>query len=283
MDRIISVDTGSLQKLKNTYEALDYIAKAGYKYFDLSLYWESACDNLGNRDDYINETLRLKKYAEELGLKCIQSHSYFTSGFTKEAIEKRIRIISQDIRITKLMGANLTVVHPIWELSKEENVKFLKTFLPLLEELDMKIAIENVWGAKDDKPSIMCSSTPSGLKELLEEINDPHYVACLDIGHAEMCDMETSALEFIKVLGNKIETLHIHDNDKCYDLHQIPYTNSINFDVIFMELGKSNYSGPINFEVERCYASFPKELYIPVLELLKHIGNHFNNIIEREN
>lgn len=279
-NRIISTDTGSLCKLKDTFEALDYIAASGFKFFDLSLYWESACDNLGTRSDYIEKTLELKNYADKLGLICIQSHSYFTSGIDKKALEKRYQIISQDIKITKLMGANLVIAHPVWELSTDENVKFLNQFLPLLKELDMKLAIENVWGVVDEKSSIMCSSTPDRLKELMEKLNDDHFTICLDIGHAEMQNMKTSSVDFIRTFKDKISTLHIHDNDTYADLHQIPYTYAIDFDTIFDELKNSNYKGPINFEVERCYSSFPKELYVSVLRLLKDTAEYWRKKLD---
>lgn len=275
MKRYVVVDTGGLTKLKDTYEALDYISKAGYKAYDLSLFWESALDSIGTSNDYQKQALELKQYADKLGLVCRQTHSYFTCGASPELIEKRFNIISQDLKVSKLVGAKISIVHPIWELSLDENVIFLKRFLPLLHELDIKMAIENVWGVIDEKPSIMCSSTGPLLKELLDKIDDDHVVACIDIGHAEMQRLNTSAKELIEMLGDKVQTLHIHDNDLNADLHQIPYTNNIDFDVMLKSLKKINYKGDIVFEVERCYSKLPKELYLPTLKFIREIGNYF--------
>jgi len=282
MSRIISVDTGSLTKLKNVYEALDYIAEAGLKYFDLSLYWYDACDKLCVREDYAEETMRLKAHADKLGLKCNQSHTYFTVGTDAKAIEVRKQLISQGIRVSKMMGAKLTIVHPIWELSMEENVQFLKYFEPLLKELDFKIAIENVWGVTDEHPSIMCSSTPKGINKLLDQLDERYYCACLDIGHAEMKRLETSAIDMIKSLGPRLQALHIHDNDQSADLHQIPYTYNIDFDAIFECLRENNYQGDITFEVERCYCHFPVDVYIEALRLLHAIGKYFEKILDKK-
>jgi len=57
----------------------------------------------------------------------------------------------------------------------------------------------------------------------IDAVNDEFFSACLDIGHAEMRGSNTSAVDMILSLGNRITALHIHDNDKWHDLHQIPF------------------------------------------------------------
>ncbi|MCQ2796132.1 MAG: sugar phosphate isomerase/epimerase [Bacilli bacterium] len=277
--RYVVVDTGGLSKLKDTYEALDYIKEAGYEAFDLTIFWESARDSLGVVSNYQELVKRFKEYMDKLGLVCRQTHAYFTSGISPELIEKRFKIISQDIKVSKLVGAKICVIHPIWELSLDENVKFIKRFIPLIHELDIKLAIENVWGVKDNKPSIMCSSTASNLKELLDKLNDDHIGACVDIGHAEMGNLNTSASSIIKTLKDKVFTLHIHDNDKYSDLHQLPYSGSIDFTSVLDALKEINYQGDIVFEVSHCYMNMPKELYPATLSYLKKIGDYFLNYL----
>lgn len=278
--RYVVINTGAPCKLKDTYEALNYIKKAGFKAFDLTMFWESAVESIGVSPNYKKIAKKLKDYADNLGLVCRQSHAYFTIGATPDLIEKRFKIISQDIKVSKLMGAKICVIHPIWELSLDENVRFIKRLIPLIHELNIKLAVENVWGVKDNKPAVMCSSTAPKLKQLLSKINDDLIGACVDVGHAEMVNLSTSAVDLIKTLKDKVFTLHLHDNDKCHDLHQIPYTGSIDFDSILKALKDINYQGDIVFEVEECFRKMPKETYPELLKLIKSIGEHFINFLD---
>lgn len=278
-NKYILVHSGCLDSLKDIFTVLDYIKEAGYQAFDLSLYSEDSLDYIGTRSDFEQEAKKVKAYIDKLGLVCRQTHTYFTGGIDKDLIEKRYRIIYQDLIISKIVGANIAVVHPICGLSLEENVTFLKRFLPLIHQLDIKMAIENVWDVKDNKSCPMCSSTPESFKRLLDEINDDHVVACVDIGHAEMHNMNTSAVDIIKALGEKVQTLHIHDNDSYADLHQIPYSNAIDFDKVLNALKSINYQGDIVFEVERCFFHMPKELFVPTLKYIKTIGEYFKNYL----
>ncbi len=72
-------------------------------------------------------------------------------------------------------------------------------------------------------------ATPESFNAHLDAVNDDFFVACLDIGHAEMKGGETTAVEMISALGDRLRALHIHDNDKFHDSHQIPFSMDIDF------------------------------------------------------
>ena len=76
-------------------------------------------------------------------------------------------------------------------------------------------------------------------------------MACLDLGHAEMKGLGTSAEEMILKLGDRLAALHIHDNDRWHDSHQIPFSMDIDFDKIVAALKKIKYKG--YFTLEACY------------------------------
>lgn len=280
MNHIVCVDTGCLCELRDIYKSLDLIAKAGYKFYDFSVFYGESCDFIDTKDDYQDRARKLKEYADKLGLTCYQSHAYFTTGTDEKAIQVRKEKITRDIIITSILGAHLSVVHPIWELSLEENVKFLKSFEETAKKYDVKLAVENIWGVTNNEPSPMCSSNPENMLKLLELLNSDTYVVCLDFGHAEMSNLKTSAIDFIQKLGKRIKTIHIHDNDKYSDLHQIPYTHKIDFGAIFKELKAIGYDGPVNFEVERCYSHLPFELYEPTLIYTNKIGEYFKKVLD---
>ena len=62
-----------------------------------------------------------------------------------------------------------------------------------------------------------CSDGEDFLKHILA-VNDENFVACVDIGHAEMKGLNTSAESMIRTLGSHVAALHIHDNDKLFVL-----------------------------------------------------------------
>ena len=64
-----------------------------------------------------------------------------------------------------------------------------------------------------------------------------------------MGDM-TSAEKMIYTLGNGLQSLHIHDVDKRYDNHEIPFSLSVDFEKIAKALREIGYNGW--FTLEAC-------------------------------
>lgn len=126
------------------------------------------------------------------------------------------------------------MIHTDNNLSAEENAEMYKRLLPFAKQHGVKIATENMWNWNHEKS---CASPAACLSSQdfianLNAIDDAYFVVCLDIGHAEMAGLDTSAIEMIKALGNRLQALHIHDNDKKYDSHQIPFSMQINFKAV---------------------------------------------------
>ena len=122
--------------------------------------------------------------------------------------------------------------------------------LPFAKSCGVKIATENMWNwdkAKNCAIPSACSN-PESFNAHLDAVNDADFVACLDLGHAEMKGLGTSAAEMILKLGHRIAALHIHDNDKWHDSHQIPFSMEIDFDKIITALKKIKYKGYFTLE-----------------------------------
>lgn len=49
---------------------------------------------------------------------------------------------------------------------------------------------------------------------------------------------------------DKLQALHIHDNDKCNDSHQIPFSMDMDFEKIIKALKTIDYKG--EFTLESC-------------------------------
>ena len=60
--------------------------------------------------------------------------------------------------------------------------------------------------------------TPELMAQLHDAINDPRVKLCLDTGHA-CCNSGIHVLDWIKILGRRIEHVHLHNNDGESDKH----------------------------------------------------------------
>ena len=106
--------------------------------------------------------------------------------------------------------------------------------------------------------SFAACATPESFNAHLDAVNDDYLVACLDIGHAEMKGSNTTAVEMIKALGSRLKALHIHDNDKLHDSHQIPFSMNIDFAPIVKALQEINYDGYFTLEASYYLDTFTK-------------------------
>ena len=281
------MDTGALYRLNDDFKVLDAIKEGGFKYFDLTLFWKGVTEHIGLGDDCFERAKEFRKYADSLGLECEQSHAFFCSGRDEETVQKRIEYISKEMKIASIVGAKSIVIHPVAEFSFDENVLFINRFISLAHELNLIICVENVWGFTNGKHYPICTSTASEFVRFLDTINDPFVKACLDLGHAEIGGDLVSAVEMIENLGSRLFALHIHDNDKKNDLHQLPFTYQIDFVQILDALKRIDYQGNITFEVETCFNNgyqniyLPFELFIPFIRMENDIGQYFVKYLDK--
>ena len=108
-----------------------------------------------------------------------------------------------------------------------------------------------MWNRVGDKNVPAACSDEISFKEHLDAVNDDYLVACVDIGHAEMDGLNTSAAKMILTLGDKVKCLHIHDNDLHNDSHLIPFSMNIDFGEVVRALKIINYGGYLTLEADR--------------------------------
>ena len=259
-------------------KAIELIAKAGFDAWDLSMFdmarinWESRTiidkPHPLNGKDYVAFVKRLRKIGEDNGIHCNQSHAPFPS-----LVNGMKDYIKRAIECTAIAGGEICIIHPDNNQSAEQNAEFYFELLPLAKEYGVKIATENMWnwesGAKTASPAA-CSHHDDFVKHI-KAVNDPFFVACLDIGHAEMAGLDTSAEKMIYALGDSLQALHIHDNDKLGDSHQIPFSMSIDWNVVARALKGANYKGYLTLEADRYIGSKSPKSEDDVLELLKDL------------
>ncbi len=252
---LISTEIDSASRIVGEEKAVELVAKAGFDAWDFSMFgmcnydWKNnillPTDHPLAGNDYAKFAKKLRKIGEDNGIFCNQSHAPYPS----KSVDLR-SYFKRAIECTAIAGGKICVIHPDGEMSVEENAEMYGEILPFAKECDVKIATENMWDwnyVTDEAAPYACSDTKSFLDHL-NAVNDEFFIACLDIGHAEMRGLNTTAVEMIEKLGNHLQALHIHDNDKHDDSHQIPFSMDIDFEPIVKALKDINYSGDFTLE-----------------------------------
>ena len=269
----VSTNTCALLNYCSPFEALDLIKEAGFNTFDYSMDY---INKFFTSDNYKRNALELKKYADKNNLICNQTHSLFPvwhKTFEQREVDKRIEYTKRILEISKILGATNCVIHPINDFNEEKNHIFYENFLELARKLDINIAAENMFNCDEQHmPVYSACSNHNNYKKLLDLVNDDHFVACVDLGHAELKGLNTSAVEMIENLGSYVKCLHIHDNELQYDRHGLPFSENIDFDLILDALTRIDYHGDITFECDGFLNRMPKELHLSCLKLMYRVG-----------
>ncbi len=261
-----STEINSIANHVGEEKAIEYIAKAGFDAWDFSMFkmceynWQtkSLMENthpLAGKD-YLSFARKLKQIGLDNGIVCNQSHAPFPVS------NAEIRsYLKRAIECTAEAGGKICVIHPDNDKRPEENAEMYFELLPFAKGCGVKIATENMWNWDDgkDEASFAACSSPESFNAHLDAVNDDWFVACLDIGHAQMRGLHTSPVEMIKALGSRLQALHLHDNDGWHDLHQIPFSMNIDFEGIIKALVEIDYKGYFTLEADRHLSNYTKE------------------------
>ena len=282
-----STEIGSAAKLVGEEKAVELVAQAGFDAWDFSMFamvrydWSSHClldnDHPLTRPDYLKFARELRKIGEDNGIHCNQSHAPFPSShpgvrsYMKRAIE-----------CTAEAGGKMVIIHPNNDATPEENAAFYAELLPFAREHGVKIATENMWNWDSAANcAVPCAcSTPESFNAHLDAVNDPDFVACLDIGHAEMKGLGTSAVELIHALGSRLQALHIHDNDRHHDSHMIPFAGKIDFAAIIQALKAAGYGGYLTLEADTYLKNYTPDTVLDGLRKLAAAARNLKEMYE---
>jgi len=276
----ISTEISSSARVVGEERAVYNIAKAGFDAWDFSMCdmarinwntWEVIESNHPLRsDDYAKFAKKLRKIGEDNGIVCNQSHAPFPV-----AVPGVRSYLKRSIECTAIAGGEYCIIHPDNNKSAEENAEMFNELLPFAKECGVKIATENMWNwnnEKDEASAAACSSHEDFVKHI-DAVNDPYLVACLDIGHAEMKGLGTSAREMILALGYKrLKALHIHDNDRWHDSHQLIYTMQIDLDLVARTLKEIGYDGYFTLECDNAIKTLGAKNEEELLAALKKMA-----------
>lgn len=286
----ISNTTHTLVSKIGLFETVRLLKDSGFDCYDLSLTTVTKETTLLNTaDNYIEFAQSLRRYADEIGISCNQVHTPYPTGKGDDMDEARFQAQVRGLEIASVMGAEIAVVHPIQHLNYAEhqrtlfkiNVDFYKRLVPYAETFGVKIATENMWQTNNGSriPSDSVCSRAWEFCEMIDTVNSPWLVGCLDIGHASL--MGADIPQFIYDMGpNRLQALHIHDTDLVHDSHTLPFTLNIDYIAVARALGEIGYRGDFTFEAPYFFTKFPTALYLPAAKLMCETGKYLAAQIE---
>lgn len=261
---ILSQTIGCVQKFGDI-KAIEMLSDAGFDAVDYNL-----VNIVGNPS--FQEESAYKKYANELLCKAKSRGIFFNQGHAVTYVpcedkQASHRLLLQSnikaIEISALLGIKTLVVHPVTlgeYLGREEevfqiNMQYFKELLRYAHEYGVKLACENMWCGNKKKgirTGSVCSN-PYEHSYYIDQMNDEMFVACLDVGHSSLAGRE--AQDCIRVLGSRLQALHIHDNDYLDDMHTLPGMSEMNWDEITKALADVKYKGDFTFETDHFFDS----------------------------
>lgn len=251
----ISTEIGSIARITGMEKAVELCAKAGFDAWDFSLTdmckfdWSTRLPLENNHPlagkDYLKFARQLKQIGLDNGIHCNQSHAPFPVfvPIVRDALKRAIECTAE-------AGGEICVIHPDNDKTPEENGEMYAEILPFAKSCGVKIATENMWNwdKEKDESTFAACATGEDFKKHIDVLNDDYFVACVDLGHAEMRGSGDGAVNMIKTLGHRVQALHIHDNDRWHDSHQIPMSMDVDFDGIIKALKEIGYSGYFTLE-----------------------------------
>lgn len=272
--------------------AIELIAKAGFDAIDYSMSTIAKDGNVLDSDSYKAYAAELLETAKRNNIVFNQGHAVTDVGIDDPEIAYKV-LAQKNIRcleIAGLLGMKTLVVHPYGtgiyvgreEEALERNVRYFNLLLPYAEEYGVIIATENMW-CGDRKRHVKRGSifgNPYEHARFIDEMNNEFFGACLDLGHASLDGREPQ--DNIRVLGNRLKALHVHDNDYLDDMHTLPGLSEMNWEEITKALADVDYKGDFTLETNHFFDSFETEEEINLgLKLSEVIGRKMIGKIEK--
>ena len=294
----LTLNSSELIRRFGLEEAAKMCKNAGFDSIDYSLCcMEQPEDIFNNEKEYRKAAEDLRKVIDATSLPVTQTHTPFAYSAWKDpkAYEEFIMpSIRRSIEISAILGAKIAVVHPlhhfVYKGNEEEiyakNMDFYRSLIPLCKEYGVKVGIENMFQRELLRAHISfdtCATIAEFIR-YVDTLDSEYMVACLDIGHVGLPVTDERAWDFIRALGHeRLQSLHVHDNDYRNDRHALPYTGKIDWNEVTKALGEIDYRGDFTYELDGkvIVPDGMDKAFIPTqIKYIADVGRHLCSKVE---
>ncbi len=303
----IGVQTKNVIRFDEPLEGFMMLKRAGFSCCDFSLNACLTSDDLYRQkaNDFFDRpagALRdffapCREAAQAAGIRISQMHMPYPMYVPEGKKEWNDYLFSvaapKSMEICAFMECPYIVVHGFKlshylgseEAEWEKTSEFLESLAPMAKELGICLCVENLYtsvgGHIVEGPCCDARKAAKRIDEMNERFGGEVLGFCFDTGHANLVGIDFE--DFIAALGHRLKVLHIHDNDGCEDLHQIPFTftrsrenlSSTDWGGFVRGLRRLSFDGVLNFETAPVLTAFPEVMKQDVLRLIADIGTYF--------
>ncbi|MGI6239721.1 MAG: sugar phosphate isomerase/epimerase family protein [Christensenellales bacterium] len=228
-----------------------------------------------------------KEAAEKYNIVFHQMHAPFPTYVKNEAGNAYVmRAIKACIRVCGYIGCKYIIVHPNFygyddKLSPEAewdiNIARYSELIEVAREYDVIVCLENMFTSHNQKIYAATCADMAEANRYIDALNEiageTRFGFCLDVGHALLVGKEIYST--ILELGDRLVTLHIHDNDGASDQHLFPYMGIMDWDRFTKGLRDAGYKGALSFETFNALNVINSALAPEALRFLHDIGRLF--------
>ena len=169
---------------------------------------------------------------------------------TAEERRQMLEAMKKGVRAATYLGAPYMVVHPLMPYGEEGlehtkeifdiNAQHFGALAEYAKDFPVTVCIENM-----PYPRFPISTVKQVL-DLVKYLQKSNIKVCLDTGHANV--LGTSPGDGVRILGQYLATLHVHDNSGTTDAHLHIGEGVINWNDFSRALHKINFSGVVSAE-----------------------------------
>lgn len=278
-------------------EKIDLFKTAGFTAMDYGLGELNRDDSPFCGDNYREEAQAIRDICDRKNFPIVQTHAPFKFTHAQWDDPELFESVTfprmvRSLEISAIFGAKVVVVHPIHhtvyhgheEEIFERNMEYYGRLIPYCKQFGIKVAVENMF-QKDPLRKCIVHDTCSRPEEFIryvDTLNSEYIVACLDVGHVGLPLSDIDAADFVRALGhNRLQSLHIHDNDYQLDRHILPYLGKMDWEPICRALGEIDYQGDFTYEVSHDLIRDKDAGFVPIgARFMADVGKHLMSMID---
>ncbi|MCD6361698.1 MAG: sugar phosphate isomerase/epimerase [Armatimonadetes bacterium] len=182
-----------------------------------------------------------------------------------------VQAVVRALEIGVMTGAELVVIHAGLALGDEEEVRFrrrqsirsINELCKLSSQRGLGLAVEYL--ATNGRGLGISSAD---LLDLFSVVDGTPGV-CMDTNHANLGEPLNDAM---RALGERIQTLHISDNDGIVERHLMPGEGTIDWSGFTRILDDIGYAGPLMYEASNSGDGVPERLDLVVSSAREQLG-----------
>lgn len=269
MDFKIGLSLSELQWKFGLREAIEIATSAGADAADIDLGGNDYrdCNNIYAKSDHEIEDYYhgIKEYARSLGIELCQTHGRLRTGFKeKEETAAALENARRDLLATSALGVDVSAFHYINsfrmgidtppDIMRSTNFDVFMQIFDYAHTYGVKVAAET-FGNLMPEDVVDFFGNINEFIDVYDRIaetdnNKKLACVCMDVGHTNTAVRygNPSVGSVIRMLGKRIEILHLHDNDGISDQHKLPFSGTIDWNDIFDALDEIGFNGVYNIE-----------------------------------